>query len=113
MPVPLNCEWTEPQVNVPSRCHIDGRLRLFDMDDFYILAFLNEGKSMADCARALSLTPSAVTQRMRKIEDALEVPILQRGVRGTMLTGPGTTICQTAFQAVPNLESLLRLMKAS
>ena len=107
MPEPLSLEWSSHQ----KKCPVDGRLRHFDMDDFYLLTFLNEGKSMADCARALSLTPSAITQRMRKIEELLDTHILRRGVRGTMLTGPGVKICQSACQALPNFESLFRVMR--
>lgn len=108
MPAPLSLEWSDSNKKAP----VDVRLRHFDMDDFYLLTFLNEGKSMADCARALSLTPSAITQRMRKIEEILDTHILRRGVRGTMLTGPGMKICQTACQAMPNFESLFRVMRA-
>lgn len=100
-------EWVRPR----QRRVVDVRLRVLDMDDIYLLTFLNEGHSMADCARALSITPSAVSQRVRKIETALDVPIVVRGARGTKLTNHGTALCQGACEVLPNIEWLFKVMQ--
>lgn len=83
---------------------VDSRLRHLDVDDLYLLTFLGEGKRLADVARALSLSQPAITQRVHKIEQTLNIALLERSSRGTRITETGLSICRHAREAMLQLE---------
>jgi DNA-binding transcriptional LysR family regulator len=57
-------------------------------DPRFFLAIVRNG-SLAAAARALNVTPSAVTQRLQGLESKLGVRLLDRGTRKLQLTGEG------------------------
>jgi DNA-binding transcriptional LysR family regulator len=52
--------------------------------------------SMAAAARELGLVPSALTYRVRQIEDALDVLLFDRSARRAQLTPPAPNCCARA-----------------
>lgn len=83
---------------------VDSRLRRLDVDDLYLLMLLGEGKKLADVARSLSLSQPAITQRVHKIEQTLNISVIERSCRGTRLTEAGLTICSRASDVMIHLE---------
>jgi DNA-binding transcriptional LysR family regulator len=89
---------------------VDGRLRHLDADDLYLLAYLGDGRRLADAARALRLSQPAITQRIHKIESALGFDVLEPNVRVTRLTEQGVFVCYQASLALKQLEDIFLAM---
>jgi DNA-binding transcriptional LysR family regulator len=53
-----------------------------------------ETASLAEAARRLNITPSAVVQRIRALEDEIGQPLIQRSGHSMLPTGGGTAILQ-------------------
>jgi len=81
-------------------------LRQLDVDDFYLMRLLGEGKRLIDVARTLSLSQPAITQRVYKIENSLGFAILDRSKRSTSLTDEGLEICLKMAKVTEFLETL-------
>jgi len=66
------------------------QLRFLSVDDLLILVYLaKDHLSVTDVAAKLKLTQPAVTQRIRKMEEAFGSKIIERKGRGIELTGFG------------------------
>ena len=66
------------------------QLRFLSVDDLLILVYLaKDHLSVTDVAAKLKLTQPAVTQRIRKMEDAFGNKIIERKGRGIELTSFG------------------------
>ncbi len=79
-------------------------LRFLSVDDLLILMHLSqEGLSVTDVAKRLKLTQPAVTQRIRKMEDAFGQKIIERKGRGVQLTAFGLGISERATLALSAL----------
>lgn len=77
------------------------QLRFLSIDDLLILMHLSEeSMSVTDVAKKLKLTQPAVTQRLRKMEDAFGQKIIERKGRGVQLTSFGRTISDRATMAL-------------
>jgi DNA-binding transcriptional LysR family regulator len=80
------------------------QLRFLSIDDLLILMHLSqEGMSVTDVAKRLKLTQPAVTQRLRKMEDAFGHKIIERKGRGVQLTTFGRGISERATLALSAL----------
>lgn len=80
------------------------QLRFLSIDDLLILMHLSqEGMSVTDVAKRLKLTQPAVTQRLRKMEDAFGQKIIERKGRGVQLTAFGRGISERATLALTAL----------
>jgi DNA-binding transcriptional LysR family regulator len=90
--------------DVRFRMHLG--IRQLDVDDLYLLQVLGQGSRLVDAASQLGLTQPAITQRVRKIEGALECAIVDKSFRGTRLTGRGRVVCAAAEEVLLSLEQL-------
>lgn len=63
--------------------------------------------SFARAAELLHLSPSAVSHRMRKLEEELGFPLFQRRPRGLVLTERGETLYHTLAQSLGQIDSVL------
>lgn len=63
--------------------------------------------SFARAAELLHLSPSAVSHRMRKLEEELGFPLFQRLPRGLVLTERGETLYQTLAQSLGQIDNVL------
>ena len=61
-------------------------------DALSMLQAIAEAGSFAAAARAIGLVPSALTYRVRRIEDALDVLLFDRGSRQARLTPAGAEL---------------------
>ncbi len=58
-------------------------ISFLDFDDMYLLRHLYNGMSQAQAARALFVSQPAITQRIRRLEECLQAPIIDRSARGS------------------------------
>lgn len=82
------------------------KMRLLDIDDLMILRHLGQGQNLASAAKTLGITQSAVTQRLRKLEDVFFPNIVQRKGRVSELTNQGQFLCHKISLALGTLESI-------
>lgn len=81
------------------------QLRFLSVDDLLILMHLSQsGLSVTEVAAKLKLTQPAVTQRIRKMEDAFGQKIIERKGRGIQLTHFGLEQAERATAALSALQ---------
>lgn len=81
------------------------QLRFLSVDDLLILMHLSQsGLSVTEVAAKLKLTQPAVTQRIRKMEDAFGQKIIERKGRGVQLTHFGLEQAERATAALSALQ---------
>ncbi len=85
-----------------------------DPGQLRLLALIEQHGSLTAAARALGLTPAAVTQQVTRAERDFHVPLVLRGPRGATLTpagallaGHGRVVDQQAGEASARLAALL------
>lgn len=79
-------------------------LRGLDIDDIIILALMGNGVSVTQCGKLLNLTQPAISQRISKIKDTVNVLFYVRHGNNLMLTKEGKEL---AFAAKSALSLLL------
>lgn len=57
-------------------------LRLLDVDDFLVILWIGEGRSLTEVAHSLGLTTPAIVHRVRKMEGVFGENITLRGKAG-------------------------------
>ena len=67
--------------------------------------------SFAGAARALNLVPSALSYRVRQIEDALDVLLFDRSARQTRLTEAGTELLREAGRMLAEIDAVANRVK--
>ena len=81
------------------------QLRFLSVDDLLILMHLSRsGLSVTEVAGKLKLTQPAVTQRIRKMEDAFGQKLIERKGRGVQLTPFGLEQAERATAALAALQ---------
>ena len=75
-------------------------------DDLRFFLTLSATSSLAEAARALDVTPPAVTQRLHALEKRLGVRLVNRSGRGTALTDEGRLLALRAGQICGELNHL-------
>jgi DNA-binding transcriptional LysR family regulator len=80
-------------------------------DPAVFLAIVKYG-SLAAAARALDVTPSAVTQRLQALEAALGVRLLDRGTRRMRLTDEGELFHAEAARLASDYEELIDTLQS-
>lgn len=93
-----------PREKLPTSEKVD-QLRFLSVDDLLILMYLSQnGLSVTEVAAKLRLTQPAVTQRIRKMEDAFGNKIIERKGRGVQLTHFGLEQAERATAALSALQ---------
>lgn len=86
------------------------QLRFLSVDDLLILMHLSQsGLSVTEVAAKLKLTQPAVTQRIRKMEDAFGHKLIERKGRGVQLTHFGLEQAERATAALSALQGTPQL----
>lgn len=67
--------------------------------------------SFAEAAEALSVTPAAVSQQIKTLEDYLQVPLLRRSGRKVELTPEGATLLPGVRQGLDTLAAALQTLR--
>ena len=81
------------------------------MDTRFLESFIAivERGSIADAARHLGLTPAAVAQRIKALEDEIRQPLLVRAGRSVTPTAAGLGIIEKSRQLIRGVEDLKAL----
>ncbi|NBQ52108.1 MAG: LysR family transcriptional regulator [Proteobacteria bacterium] len=82
------------------------QLRLLNVDDFMILRALREGLTVTAIGQRLGLSQPAITQRIRKMEEAFAEKILEKDGRGIKLSTSGQRIARQAIEALSAFENI-------
>jgi DNA-binding transcriptional LysR family regulator len=80
-------------------------------DALGLLQSVAQHGSFAAAARELGLVPSAVTYRIRQIEDALDVLLFDRSSRQARLTAAGNELLCAADQLLQEIDSIAHRVK--
>ena len=67
--------------------------------------------NFGDAAEALHVTPAAVSQQIKALEDYLQTPLLRRNGRGVQLTLEGTRLLPGLRRGLDELESALQQVR--
>ncbi|MBI5277330.1 MAG: LysR family transcriptional regulator [Burkholderiales bacterium] len=80
-------------------------------DALGLLQAVAESGSFAAAARELGLVPSAVTYRVRQIEDALDVLLFDRSSRQARLTAAGTELLRSGERLLLEIDAVAHRVK--
>ncbi len=80
-------------------------------DNLHLLATVARLGSMAAAARELGLVPSALTYRVRQIEDALDVLLFDRSARRARLTPAGAELLRTSQTLLEEMDALAQRVR--
>jgi molybdate transport repressor ModE-like protein len=80
-------------------------------DALGLLQAVAEAGSFAGAARALGLVPSAVTYRIRQMEDALDVLLFDRSSRQARLTAAGNELLCAGQQLLQEIDAVANRVK--
>jgi LysR family transcriptional regulator, glycine cleavage system transcriptional activator len=67
--------------------------------------------NFSDAAEALNVTPAAVSQQVKALEDYLQTPLLRRSGRGVQLTLEGTRLLPGLRRGLSELEAALQQIR--
>lgn len=79
---------------------------MLTLDDLRMMCALRDTGSLAAAARALDLTPPALTIRLKKLEERLGVHLAVRGPRGVTFTDEGRLLQEEAAEVLDRVASL-------
>jgi len=85
---------------------------MLTLDDLRFLRTVAESRSLGAAARALDVTPPAVSQRLAAIERRLNVRLVDRGRTGLQLTNEGELIAHGGRQILHQMDELATAVAA-
>ena len=68
---------------------------MLSSDDLHFFNALSKCETLAECARKLDVTPPAVTQRLKALEDRIGIRLIDRSGRTISLTDEGALVATT------------------
>ncbi|MES2978440.1 MAG: LysR family transcriptional regulator [Pseudomonadota bacterium] len=80
-------------------------------DALHVIATVHRTGSMAAAAREMGLVPSAVTYRVRQVEDALDVLLFDRSSRQAKLTEAGKELLREGTRLLGELDAVANRVK--
>ena len=80
-------------------------------DTLHMLQTIEHQGSFAAAARALHLVPSALTYRVRQLEDALDVLLFDRSARQARPTAAGKELLREAGRLLEDIDSVANRVK--
>ncbi len=80
-------------------------------DSLAMLQAIHEAGSFAAAARTLGVVPSALTYRVRQIEDALDVLLFDRSSRQARLTEAGRALLDEGSRLLDEIDAMARRVK--
>jgi len=80
-------------------------------DALLMLQFISRTGSFAAAARALGMVPSALTYRVRQMEDALDVLLFDRSARRAVPTQAGLELLRESARLLQDLEAVANRVK--
>ena len=85
--------------------------QLLSPDNLAMLQSIAEQGSLAAAARHLGLVPSAITYRVRQIEDALDVLLFDRSTRKAVLTDAGRELVNEGQRILQEIDAVALRVK--
>lgn len=82
------------------------------LEDMRFFVAVSSAQSLAAVARALDVTPSAVTQRLRSLEKRLLLRLIDRTTRGLRLTDEGAFLLERAQRLMAELDDISETLSA-
>ncbi|HZE92686.1 MAG TPA: LysR family transcriptional regulator [Rhizobacter sp.] len=79
---------------------------MLDLQDLQLIRALDISGSLAAAARALNVTPPAISLRLKRMEHRLGVHLVLRGSRGSLFTDEGIRLRDEAVALLGRLESV-------
>jgi DNA-binding transcriptional LysR family regulator len=83
-----------------------------DITDLRFFVSLTEGGSLAEAARRMDVTASAVSQRLRQLETRLGLHLIHRSTRRFSLTDEGELFYAGAIGLLEQLDDLIDIMRS-
>jgi DNA-binding transcriptional LysR family regulator len=83
-----------------------------DTTDLRFFVTLTESRTLAEAARRMDVTASAVSQRLRQLENRLGVQLVQRSTRRFNLTDEGELFYTRALSLLAELDALIDSLRA-
>lgn len=83
-----------------------------DITDLRFFVAVTESGSLAEAARRMDVTPSAVSQRLRQLETRLDLHLIHRTTRRFSLTDEGELFYAGASELLANLDHLTDTLRA-
>jgi molybdate transport repressor ModE-like protein len=80
-------------------------------DNIQLLTAVERTGSLASAARELGVVPSALTYRLRQMEDALDALLVTRSSRRSQLTPAGLELLRTGAPLLQELDAVARRVK--
>ena len=80
-------------------------------DSLSMLHAIDQAGSFAAAARALGLVPSALTYRVRQMEDALDVLLFDRSSRRALLTAAGQELLSEGARLLADMDAIANRVK--
>lgn len=77
-----------------------------DSADLRFLLAIRDNGSLVATARALDLTPSAVSQRLQQLEKKLGTRLIDRTARSLRFTQEGALLCERGAELIRQLDAL-------
>src|SRR5437762_11965433 len=91
---------------------INNRVRdVLTPETIALIGAVDRTGSMAAAARELGLVPSAVTYRIRQVEDALDVLLFDRSSRQARLTEAGTELLREGARLLQEVDAVANRVK--
>ncbi len=84
---------------------------LMTAESLQMLSVIERTGSMAAAARELNLVPSALTYRLRQLEDGLDALLVQRSSKRSLLTPAGAELVRAGQPVVQELEAIASRVK--
>lgn len=84
---------------------------IIDFKDFIILININETKSISETSRKLYISQPAITYRLKKLENELEIKILNRHSDGVSFTNQGMYLLDYCKKAIQDYEKIKTTIK--
>ena len=85
--------------------------QLLSPDNLAMLQTITEQGSLAAAARQMGLVPSAITYRVRQMEDALDVLLFDRSARKAVLTDAGHELVDEGQRILQDMDALALRVK--
>lgn len=79
---------------------------MVDLDDLRLVRAIGTSTSLASAAQLLNLTPPAVTIRLQRMEERVNVRLVVRTPRGVSLTEEGQRLYEASLEILERMESL-------
>lgn len=79
---------------------------MLSSDDLLFFGTITASASLADAARQLNVSPPAVTQRLKAIEQRIGVRLIDRSMRGLVLTDEGELVAAEGAAIIDAIERL-------